>query len=60
VQFFLKNRDQYKEALKGVCYWRHTPSEVDFDAFKTWTAERLKGIDPEIVQWGEAFCELFL
>lgn len=60
VQWFLENADKHKEALRGVCLWEHSPSEVDLDAFKNWTVEEMKNIDAQKVRWMDVFCELFL
>lgn len=60
VQWFLKNPDTIGEAIRGVCYWARSPSEVDMKAFEAWTATRMGNIDPATVDWGAVFCELFL
>ncbi len=60
VQWFLNHPDRYKEALDGVCRWRESPSEVDQDAFATWTAERIEKLKKDQVEWSNVLVELFL
>lgn len=61
-QWFLKNPDARTAAIKGVCNWGYSPSEVDMQAFADWTIERMKmnATEAEEVDWGSVFCEFFL
>ncbi len=59
-EWFKNNPEIYKEALRGVCYWEQSPSEVDMAAFEAWTVEKMKNVDAHNVQWMAVFCELFL
>jgi hypothetical protein len=60
MQWFLRNPEIYKEAIQSVCRWERCPSEVDQEAFRHWTAARMREVDPEKVDWGEIFCQLFI
>ncbi|NOJ81607.1 PIN-like domain-containing protein [Myxococcus xanthus] len=62
LQWFLSNPEAVSEAIKGVCYWHYSPSEVDQDAFVAWATEQMKLSDPDAkkVHWSVVFCEFFI
>ena len=60
VQWFLRNPDEYAEALDGVCHWEQSPAEVDQETFKAWTVKKMNNVDTHNVRWTDVFCEVFL
>jgi hypothetical protein len=62
LQWFLNNPDIYSTAIRGVCYWSYSPSEVDMEEFRAWTIKKMKlsPAESEKVNWSVVFCELFL
>ncbi len=62
LQWFLSNPEAVSEAIRGVCYWHYSPSEVDHEAFVAWATEqmKLKDSDAKKVHWDVVFCEFFI
>jgi hypothetical protein len=61
INWFLTHEDKYTQAVRGVCGWHSSPSEVDQNAFREWTTTQMgKDLDPTGVEWTTVFCELFL